>query len=53
MAHVNDAPVVFSGEGIEVALTQETLPVGIHQLIDRAGIAAELFVIKLDGTPVL
>jgi hypothetical protein len=50
---MNDAPVVLSSHRIEVALSEEALPIGVHQLIDAVRVAAKFLVIQLDGAPVL
>lgn len=46
-------PVVLTGEGIGVALAQESNLVGLDKLIDGCGIGAEFLVIELNGTSVL
>jgi hypothetical protein len=50
---VNDAPVVFSGHGVKIALAQEALVVALDQLVDGVGVAAVFGVVDLDGADVL
>ena len=53
LAIVNDAPVVLAGHRIEITLAQETLIVGLHQLVNGVGIAAVFVVIDLDRPGIL
>jgi hypothetical protein len=50
---VNDAPIVLACHRIEVSLAQKTLIVGLHQLVNGVGIAAELVVVHLDRARIL
>jgi hypothetical protein len=52
-AEMDQTPIVLAGERIEITLAQETLAVGVHQLVDGAGVAAILSVIQADGADVL
>jgi hypothetical protein len=50
---MNETPVVFPGDRIEIALAQETLIVSLDELVDGVGVAAVFFVVDLDGAGVL
>lgn len=53
MSEVDEPPVILAGDGIFIAPAQKADVVGVQQLIDRGGIAAEFDVVKLDGVFVL
>ena len=50
---MNDAPVVFAGHGVEIALAQEALIVTLDELVDGVGVAAVFSVVDLDGADIL
>ena len=53
LAIVDDAPVVFPGHRIQIALAQKTLIVRLHQLVDGVGITAVFVVVHLDRPGIL
>jgi hypothetical protein len=55
LANMDQTPVVFARDRIEITLAQKTLALasGVHQLVDGVGIGAIFSVIELDGTRVL
>ena len=50
---MDEAPVVFTGHRIEVALAQKAHVVALHQLVDVVGVAAHLGVEELNGPRIL
>ncbi len=53
LADGDDGEVVLAGDGVGVALAEEADVVGVFELVERAGVAAELAVVELDGADVL
>jgi hypothetical protein len=50
---VNDAPIVLARHRVDVSLTQKTLIVGLHQLINGVGITAVLVVVHANRASIL